>query len=210
MMINVISIRCLVTTLYVLVGKVVFKQRKFRRKYIKGPIAIDLTLVNELSSISANRTAKSDSNMGSCSRSTCTSTDTAETQSSSNSLCAPVNSKPNIFAKLGSETRMTLTFMLITFVFVICYLSQAIMLIHESLSEHLWIELDHTEFAWYRFLYTLVYVNSIVNPIIYGCLDRGFRQEASSFLICLFESLRDLIDTIKTMSPFVNASPRFT
>ncbi|XP_069141696.1 cholecystokinin receptor type A-like [Argopecten irradians] len=81
-------------------------------------------------------------------------------------------------------TRLALIFMLITIVFIVCYVPKVGMMIYESQNEKFWIELSASELSGFRFIYTAFIINNIVNPIIYGFLDRRFRGEVYRVFRC--------------------------
>ncbi|XP_060064697.1 gastrin/cholecystokinin type B receptor-like [Ylistrum balloti] len=81
--------------------------------------------------------------------------------------------------------RLALIFMLITVVFIVCYVPKVGMMIYESQHENFWIELSPSELSGFRFIYTAFIINNIVNPIIYGFLDRQFRKEVISLCRCV-------------------------
>ncbi|OWF54238.1 Cholecystokinin receptor type A [Mizuhopecten yessoensis] len=81
--------------------------------------------------------------------------------------------------------RLSLIFMLITLVFIVCYVPKVGLMIYESRNENFWIELPPSELSGFRFLYTAFIINNIVNPIIYGFLDRRFRDEVYGLCPCV-------------------------
>ncbi|XP_033745146.1 C5a anaphylatoxin chemotactic receptor 1-like [Pecten maximus] len=98
-----------------------------------------------------------------------------------NKNCHKMSSTPtNAGLSRPHGVRLSLIFMLITLVFIICYVPKVGMMIYESRNERFWIELSPLELSGYRFIYTAFIINNIVNPIIYGFLDRRFRNEAYS------------------------------
>ncbi|XP_060069045.1 orexin receptor type 2-like [Ylistrum balloti] len=76
--------------------------------------------------------------------------------------------------------RLSIMFMLITGVFVVCFIPKLAMMVFESRQEQFWFTLDISGYKVFRFLYTMYIINSIANPIIYGFHDRKFRQELAS------------------------------
>lgn len=76
--------------------------------------------------------------------------------------------------------RLSMMFMLITFVFILCFIPKMAMMVFESRNELFWLTLDSSGYGGYRFLYTMYIINSFANPIIYGFFDRQFRQEFMS------------------------------
>ncbi|OWF50499.1 gastrin/cholecystokinin type B receptor-like [Mizuhopecten yessoensis] len=76
--------------------------------------------------------------------------------------------------------RLSMMFMLITAVFVLCFIPKLAMMVFESKNEMFWLTLDTSGYGAYRFLYTMYIINSIINPVIYGFFDKTFRQELAS------------------------------
>ncbi|XP_033735869.1 orexin receptor type 1-like [Pecten maximus] len=91
---------------------------------------------------------------------------------------------PNTNRKNISGYRLSVMFMIITAVFVLCYIPKIAMMMFESKIERFWLTLDISSYGAYRFLYTMYIINSIVNPVIYGFFDRKFRQELLSLCCC--------------------------
>ncbi|XP_021346223.1 cholecystokinin receptor-like [Mizuhopecten yessoensis] len=157
-------------TLYILIGRTIFKQRNFRRKLCVNQTPISSQQVTESNADFTILTTVSVTNTQPSSESTSPTTEVTVIASNQRQIHRDSGQSP--------EVRLTLIFMLITFAFVICYVPKVALMVYESRNEHFWIELDKAEMGGYRFLYTLIYVNSIVNPIIYGFFDRRFRREA--------------------------------
>ena len=80
---------------------------------------------------------------------------------------------------------LSIVFLFISVIFIVCYSSKISMMIWESLHENFWIEVSTSEVGIYRFLYTFFIINNIVNPFIYGFFDRRFREEFYRMVPCL-------------------------
>ena len=78
--------------------------------------------------------------------------------------------------------RVTLIFMIIAGVFVVCFIPKLIMLIWESRKTDFWLTLTPSELGGYRFLYTFYIVNNIINPFLYGFLDKKFQTECKKMM----------------------------
>ncbi|XP_061164946.1 cholecystokinin receptor-like [Saccostrea echinata] len=73
--------------------------------------------------------------------------------------------------------KFTLMFMLITIVFIVCYVTKTILMLLESLDTLFWDSMSDGKRAGFLFLYRIYIVNSIVNPFIYAFLDTHFSKE---------------------------------
>ncbi|XP_060069048.1 uncharacterized protein LOC132549143 [Ylistrum balloti] len=72
--------------------------------------------------------------------------------------------------------RLTLVFLVISIVYAITIGLKLVLMTIESAKENFWITMTPSEFVWFRFLYCVFVVNFIVNPFVYGFLDRKFQQ----------------------------------
>ena len=73
--------------------------------------------------------------------------------------------------------RVTVLFMIITGVFIVCFIPKLTMMLWESRKTDFWLTLTPSELGGYRFLYTFFVINNIVNPFVYGFLDKKFQAE---------------------------------
>ena len=73
--------------------------------------------------------------------------------------------------------RISLMFMVITAVYIVCFLPKLIMMVWESRKPDFWQTMSDSEMGIFRFLYTLFILNNITNPFIYGGLDKKFQTE---------------------------------
>ena len=78
--------------------------------------------------------------------------------------------------------RVTLIFMIIAGFFVICFIPKLTMLVWESVKTDFWQTLTPSKLGCYRFLYRFYIVNNIINPYLYGFLDKKFRTECRKML----------------------------
>lgn len=167
---GVVMLSCLIVliclvVLYSLIGRKVFQRIDFNKKrQIKKAIPSSSTTSTE------------------------NATSTAEyLPEDSNKITSKNNPSPTQKRRNIPGYRLTMMFMLITAVFVFCFIPKMAMMVFESRNEMFWLTLDISGYGLYRFLYTMYIINSIVNPIIYGFFDGKFRQELSS-LCCCFTS----------------------
>lgn len=103
--------------------------------------------------------------------------------------------KPNAFkssAKRRKEQtnkkvvhKFTLMFMLITVIFLICYIPKVVIMLLEARNTRFWEEFSDSDRAGMLFVYRMYIINNITNPIIYAFLDHQFLKEIRVlFRIC--------------------------
>ncbi|XP_052104361.1 cholecystokinin receptor type A-like [Mytilus californianus] len=80
--------------------------------------------------------------------------------------------------------KFSLMFMVITIVFLICYLPKVILMVMEGRNPKFWENFSSGQRAGVLFLYRFYIVNNVVNPFIYAFMDMKFRQEAKNLLTC--------------------------
>jgi len=80
--------------------------------------------------------------------------------------------------------KLTIMFMLITFVFLICFIPKVILLLNEGLNPNFWENFSDSELSAVLFIYRLYILNNVVNPYIYAFMDLEFRQEVKSVFRC--------------------------
>ena len=78
--------------------------------------------------------------------------------------------------------RVTLIFMIIAGFFVICFIPKLAILIWESVRPDFWLTLSPSELAGYRFVSRFYIVNNVINPFVYGFLDKKFRTECKKMM----------------------------
>lgn len=80
--------------------------------------------------------------------------------------------------------KLTIMFMLITFVFLICYIPKVILLLIEGLDPNFWENFSDSERSAVLFIYRIFILNNVVNPFIYAFMDLEFRKEVKSMFRC--------------------------
>lgn len=73
--------------------------------------------------------------------------------------------------------KFTLMFMLITVIFLICYIPKVIIMLLEVRNTAFWEEFSDSTRGSMLFVYRMYIINNIINPIIYAFLDNGFSRE---------------------------------
>jgi hypothetical protein len=76
--------------------------------------------------------------------------------------------------------KFTLMFMLITVIFLICYIPKVIIMLLEARDTNFWKVLSDSARTGVLFVYRMYIINNITNPIIYAFLDRQFAKEIKS------------------------------
>ncbi|XP_048776241.2 cholecystokinin receptor-like [Ostrea edulis] len=76
--------------------------------------------------------------------------------------------------------KFTLMFMLITIIFLICYIPKVIIMLLEARNSKFWEEFSDSARAGVLFVYRMYIINNITNPIIYAFLDEQFAKEIRS------------------------------
>lgn len=80
--------------------------------------------------------------------------------------------------------KFTLMFMVITIVFLACYIPKVFLLVMEAMNPKFWENFSDHQRAVVLFFYRGYIINNIVNPFIYAFMDLKFRKEAWSLLRC--------------------------
>ena len=78
----------------------------------------------------------------------------------------------------------TLMFMLITFIFLICYIPKIVMLIVQALNPTFWEDLSDSGRAAMFFVYRMYIINNISNPFVYAFLDTQFKSNLKHLCSC--------------------------
>ncbi|XP_033734652.1 cholecystokinin receptor-like [Pecten maximus] len=71
--------------------------------------------------------------------------------------------------------RLSVIFILITIIYIISFGPKVWLMIEQTLNRNFWSSVPPSLLLLYRFLHTFYIVNNIVNPIVYGIMDKRFR-----------------------------------
>uniref|UniRef100_A0A8W8LB71 G-protein coupled receptors family 1 profile domain-containing protein n=1 Tax=Magallana gigas TaxID=29159 RepID=A0A8W8LB71_MAGGI len=77
--------------------------------------------------------------------------------------------------------KITLVFMLITVIFLICYIPKVIIMLLEARNARFWEEFSDSGRAGVLFLYRFFIINNIINPVIYAFMDKTFSGKVKLF-----------------------------
>lgn len=80
--------------------------------------------------------------------------------------------------------KFTLMFMLITVIFLICFIPKAIVMLMEARDLSFWEKFSNTERSVLLFVYRIYILNNIINPFIYAFLDRRFSKQIKMLHTC--------------------------
>lgn len=81
--------------------------------------------------------------------------------------------------------KFTLMFMLITVIFLICFIPKAIIMLLEAKDSSFWEKFSNTERSVLLFVYRIYILNNITNPFIYAFMDRKFSKQIKMLFICV-------------------------
>ncbi|XP_069118067.1 RYamide receptor-like [Argopecten irradians] len=81
--------------------------------------------------------------------------------------------------------RLTLVFLVISIIYGITICLKLVLMTMESVMESFWTTMTPMEFVCFRFLYGVFVINFIVNPFVYGFLDREFQQSVKKRCVCI-------------------------
>ncbi|XP_052719406.1 kappa-type opioid receptor-like [Crassostrea angulata] len=101
----------------------------------------------------------------------------------------PGDAKQSVFmtcAKRRKQNRrvvhkITLVFMRITVIFLICYIPKVIIMLLEARNARFWEEFSDSGRAGVLFLYRFFIINNIINPVIYAFMDKKFSRKVKLF-----------------------------
>lgn len=80
--------------------------------------------------------------------------------------------------------KFTLMFMLITVIFLVCYIPKVIIMLLEARNTRFWEEFSDSGRAGMLFVYRMYIINNITNPIIYAFMDSQFSREIKKIKVC--------------------------
>ncbi|XP_048776826.1 olfactory receptor 5L1-like [Ostrea edulis] len=78
--------------------------------------------------------------------------------------------------------KFTLMFMLITIIFLMCYIPKVIIMLLEARNPKFWEGFSDSARAGVLFVYRMYIINNIINPIIYAFLDEQFAKEINTLI----------------------------
>ena len=159
--------------LYTLIGRVLFKQIKYSDQ--KKPVAATEASATSVTYESATADTDDEKRSGVHIKKTF---DTGVSVSYDSDTNTNVQKPPKkIHKRRIPGFRISLMFMVITAVYIVCFLPKLVMMVWESRKPDFWQTMSVSEMGIFRFLYTLFILNNISNPFIYGGLDKKFQSE---------------------------------
>ena len=176
--------------LYTLIGRVLFKQIKYTDQ--KKPVAAAEASATSVTYESATAETDDEKRPGVHIKKAID-TGVSVSYDSDTNTCTNIQ-KP--VRKIGVNKRripgfrISLMFMVITAVYIVCFLPKLIMMVWESRKPDFWQTMSDSEMGIFRFLYTLFILNNISNPFIYGGLDKKFQSELKK--LCCWTVLEKL------------------
>ena len=169
----IFGVLVVLVVLYSLIGRVLFKQARFSRKLKFSKEATSAT--SESGTLETDDEHRQPVNINKSDNQLAVEDNSQNTSTSKNIQTAPT--KMQLEKHKSPGHRVTIMFMIIAVVYVVCFIPKLAMMIWESSKTDFWLTLSASELGGYRFLYTFYIINNIVNPFIYGFLDRKFRTE---------------------------------
>ncbi|XP_069117989.1 neuropeptide receptor npr-1-like [Argopecten irradians] len=153
----------ILSILYVMIGRTIYKRMKLRKGHKIKTVGIS---------------PSSDGISETC---------IGETSTISNlASSATMTSVPqsNHTRNMRTAGRRSITFLVISFVYILCFVPTLIAMVQSSVDKNDWSERSET--VALRIANTFYIVNNIVNPVIYGVFDKTIRGEMVScfFNIC--------------------------
>lgn len=162
--------------LYVFIGRVLFKQIKFsgQKKTVAATEASGTSVTYESGTLETDDEKRPGTHIHNdgISISVAASYESGQTSNGVKSITEAQMRKRRI-----PGFRISFMFMIITAVYIVCFLPKLIMMVWESRKSDFWQTMSDSEMGLFRFLYTLFIINNIANPFIYGFLDKKFQTE---------------------------------
>lgn len=140
-------------TLYVMIGQAIYGRVKFR----KGSKTAAISESSSSSGLADNPLRK-------------------------NSAISSVSLRTSSRRMQMAGHRLSLMFLIITVVYVLCFIPTLAVIVWDSLYKNVWLTNVDAGVVAFRFAYTLYIVNNIVNPVIYGFFDNTFRKEIVTWI----------------------------
>ena len=170
--------------IYLRIAWAIYKHMKFQRKFVntEGSSDIQTTEVDCESDIDGKNLSSKNCNDEKCDQQT----KNAKEPGLPNQAAVERRTNSTYSRKSMQEERektnkkimykFTLMFMLITVIFLICYIPTTTVIFLYALNAIKWDELSISERAAGRFVNTLYIINNVANPFVYAFLDTKFRN----------------------------------
>ena len=171
----IFGVLVVLVVLYSLIGRVLFKQARFSRKRKLKFSKEATSATSESGTLETDDEHRQPVNMNKSENQLAVEDNSQNTSTSKNIQTAPT--KVQLKKQKSPGHRVTIMFMIIAVVYVVCFIPKLAMMIWESSKTDFWLTLTPSELGGYRFLYTFYIINNIVNPFIYGFMDRKFQTE---------------------------------
>lgn len=181
----VLAIIIIVSVLYILIAKEIFKRSRIRKQMSLSKVQLTLVKSEECKSVfyDIDETEDIDSNSMEQSKDVKRDTD-SEYKRAPNYSTLPSKSDSESRHCRVSGFQITIIFMIISAVFAVSFMPKLILMVVESIDVEFWTGLTPSQLAGFEFLYTLIIINNIINPFIYGLFDQKFRSELKNMWCC--------------------------
>lgn len=83
------------------------------------------------------------------------------------------------FKKQRRTIRITGMLFIITLIFVISFLPYLIIEVMSNNEENFWKDMESWEIVIYNLLMRTYFINNMINPVVYWCLDKKFKEEVT-------------------------------
>ena len=83
-----------------------------------------------------------------------------------------------------SNTKLTILFAVITFVFAICFIPKLVVMILSAVKEDFWETIPNHQLVFYKLLHSVYIFHSVANPAIYSLCDTKFQKELKAICRC--------------------------
>ncbi|CAC5393696.1 CCKAR [Mytilus coruscus] len=110
-----------------------------------------------------------------------------DAKTSTGNICKQSGSLRRQKTNLRITHNITIMFLVITSIFLLCYISKVTVLIIEGINKDFWGEMSTAKRSGVLFVSDMFIINNIVNPFIYAFMDTKFRNESKKFLKRVFK-----------------------
>ena len=165
-----ITMSIMLTLMYMNVGKVIFKRSHYEEDPTPDPDIPTCTSTQEPASRTVVNTPPNEGRESGVA--TSQEMDTIETRIDQTPVPIRTTSRQNV-----NRRGITIMFMVITIIFMICFIPKTTWMVVESINTDFWVQLSDEKFGGFMFLYTVYIINNIINPCIYSCMDTQFQTE---------------------------------